>query len=147
MNGDDPKNLNRVSSSIDTSQSIFRVNLFQTIVPVDYGHIAATTSTWLYAHLAQLVISNEYRMFDLGEKQNMIRYGTATPPPYPLENITSKHIALFRGQNDALADVKDVNHLVNRLTGKSIKILFQKKNFVYLANNFFCIFFSSSVTK
>lgn len=57
-------------------------------------------------------------MFDYGTAElNERQYGQTVPPEYPLANITSPNIALFRGKNDALADVSDVNHLVSRLTG------------------------------
>ena len=40
---------------------------------------------------------------------------TAVPPEYPLGNITSLTIALYRGLNDPLADSKDVEQRVARL--------------------------------
>lgn len=90
----------------------------QTIVPVNIAHSASATSTWLYAHLAQMVATKQYRMFDYGTvSQNMARYGQAQPPSYPLEDISSPNIALFRGYNDPLADSLDVDRLVNSLTG------------------------------
>ncbi len=82
------------------------------------GHSAAVTSTWIYAHLAQLVASNRYGMMDFGPTENMQRYGTEQPPAYPLANITSANIALFRGLNDPLADNVDVERLVRELNGR-----------------------------
>ncbi|KAH9408721.1 Alpha/beta-hydrolase lipase region [Tyrophagus putrescentiae] len=97
VNGADPSNFNR------------------SLVPVNMGHSAAVTSTWIYAHLAQLVASNRYGMMDFGPTENMQRYGTEQPPAYPLANITSANIALFRGLNDPLADNVDVERLVREL--------------------------------
>ncbi|XP_054154612.1 lysosomal acid lipase/cholesteryl ester hydrolase-like [Oppia nitens] len=97
-------------------------NFNRSIVPVDAAHSAATVSTWVYAHLAQLVVSKRFRMFDYGLTENGRRYGSSgggggqsLPPSYPLGNITSRNIALFRGLNDLLADNQDVQLLVQQL--------------------------------
>ncbi|CAG2171093.1 unnamed protein product [Oppiella nova] len=46
----------------------------------------------------------------------ILKYGQSQPPSYPLCNITSRNIALFRGLNDLLADTMDVSLLVQDLT-------------------------------
>lgn len=93
-------------------------NFNRSIVPVNVAHSAATTSTWVYAQLAQMVATNRYGMMDFGERENIRRYGSNQPPAYPLGNISSPNIALFRGMNDPLADETDVERLVNDLNGK-----------------------------
>lgn len=92
-------------------------NKQKSLVPVNMGHSAAVTSTWIYAHLAQLVADDRYGMMDFGPTENMQRYGNEQAPLYPLANITSPNIALFRGLNDPLADNTDVERLVNELRG------------------------------
>lgn len=84
---------------------------------VEVAHSAVTSSTWLLAHLAQMVTSNRYQMMNHGRVENILHYGQSEPPAYPLGDITSPNIALFRGQNDALADVYDVQHLIDSLKG------------------------------
>ncbi|KAH9413527.1 Alpha/beta-hydrolase lipase region [Dermatophagoides pteronyssinus] len=93
-------------------------NFNRSTVTVEVGHSAVTSSTWLLAHLAQQVKSNRYQMMNHGIVENILRYGQNDPPTYPLGDISSPHIALFRGQNDALADVYDVEHLVRSLKVK-----------------------------
>lgn len=103
------------------------------------GHSAAVTSTWIYAHLAQLVASNRYGMMDFGPTENMQRYGTEQPPAYPLANITSANIALFRGLNDPLADNVDVERLVRELNGRySVEV--SPPMFVFCHNIFILLF-------
>lgn len=93
------------------------------MVPVETAHSASTTSSWVYAHLAQLVASDRYGMMDFGPTENMRRYGSEEAPLYPLANITSPDIALFRGLNDALADNADVERLVRELRGFFVPFL------------------------
>ena len=119
LNGFDPTNFNRVKIINQTTPTLEHFWYFaQTIVPVNMAHSATPTSTWLYAHLAQLVANNHFRMFDLGVTENRARYGQNEPPEYPISNITSPHIAIFRGLNDPFADNDDVNRLVNTLRGQ-----------------------------
>ncbi|CAG2172003.1 unnamed protein product, partial [Oppiella nova] len=92
------------------------VPIAQLIVPIDAAHSGASVSTWVYGHLAQLVVNKCFRRFDYGIRENIRRYGQSQPPSYPLCNITSKNIALFRGLNDLLADTMDVSLLVQDLT-------------------------------
>ncbi|KAH7639485.1 abc transporter sub-family a-like protein [Dermatophagoides farinae] len=93
-------------------------NFNRSTVTVEVAHSAVTSSTWLLAHLAQMVTSNRYQMMNHGRVENILRYGQSEPPAYPLGDITSPNIALFRGQNDALADVYDVQHLIDSLKVK-----------------------------
>lgn len=125
INGFDQRNFNKVIFKVFLAKSNHaNAALFhrKTIVAVNVGHSAATTSTWLYAHLAQLVASGQYRMFDYGSTTaNQAHYNSATPPNYPLANITSPNIAIFRGYNDPLADARDVDRLVHTLSGKTLR--------------------------
>jgi hypothetical protein len=62
-------------------------------------------------------LNHSFKKFDYGLVENLKVYGQVNPPNYPLSNITSKNIALFRGLNDLLADNTDVNLLVRELKG------------------------------
>ena len=46
---------------------------------------------------------------------NLIRYGSKSPPKYPLENITCPYIALFTSKNDWMATPHDVKWLKSQL--------------------------------
>ncbi|CAG2106679.1 unnamed protein product [Medioppia subpectinata] len=109
INGYDAQNFNKIYASAYSKNLV-------SIVPIDAAHSGASVSTWVYAHLAQLVVNKCFRRFDYGITQNQRHYGQATPPSYPLCNITSRNIALFRGLNDLLADNMDVSLLVQQLS-------------------------------
>ncbi|KAI2809606.1 Alpha/beta-hydrolase lipase region [Blomia tropicalis] len=97
LNGYDPKNYNK------------------TLLPVNMAHFLVPTSTWLYAHLSQMIISKHYRMIDFGPKINQEIYGNDQPPDYPLDEIQSSDIAIYQSMNDPLADLIDVDLLVHNL--------------------------------
>lgn len=59
---------------------------------------------------------------------NQARYAQSKPPQYPLGNITSKNIYLFRGLGDTLADDYDAKNLIGILTGKNIFVFFNKNS-------------------
>ncbi|KAF7494001.1 Gastric triacylglycerol lipase [Sarcoptes scabiei] len=103
------------------SDALYAINGFdakyfnQSIISIDIAHSAVPSSTWLFAHLAQMVQSNRYGMMDFGIEENLNRYGQRQPPDYPIGEIRSKNIALFYSENDALADRLDVQRLIESL--------------------------------
>ncbi|KAI3876421.1 hypothetical protein MKW92_038148 [Papaver armeniacum] len=85
-----------------------------------------STSAKNSLHLAQTSRSGKFTKYDYGIG-NMLKYGQPTPPPYPLTNIP-KDIPLFisYGVNDALADPKDVEHLLSDMKHPKNKLEVQK---------------------
>lgn len=81
------------------------------------SHILQVTSTWMYAHYCQLIISGKFQMFDYGSEENIKHYNQSTPPSYHLDRITSDSIAIFHATNDYLSDNTDVDILLKKLTG------------------------------
>lgn len=55
-------------------------------------------------HYAQEILSGHFRKYDYGIIRNLLKYGSATPPDYVIENITAP-IALFYSLNDWFANV------------------------------------------
>jgi lysosomal acid lipase/cholesteryl ester hydrolase len=89
--------------------------LNETRVPVYVAHTPAGTSTQNIQHFGQQVNSKKYQMFDYGSQGlNAVHYHQVTPPLY---NVSDCKVAtyLFWGDQDILADPKDVTFLINNL--------------------------------
>ena len=54
--------------------------IFQTLLPTILGHEPGGTSTRTVIHFAQEYNDQKFQKFDLGAKENMKKYGQATPP-------------------------------------------------------------------
>ncbi|KAI3909147.1 hypothetical protein MKW98_012884 [Papaver atlanticum] len=85
-----------------------------------------STSAKNSIHLAQTSNSGKFTKYNYGIG-NILKYGQATPPPYPLTNIP-KNLPLFisYGVNDALADPQDVEHLLSDMKHPKNKLEVQK---------------------
>jgi len=87
-------------------------NTNETRLPVLWNHMPSGTSSQEIAHYAQAVNLGGPQMYDFGRAGNQLHYGQPTPPRYNLLEIpASLPIALFTGNNDILADSKDVLQL------------------------------------
>lgn len=85
------------------------------LTEVVFAHTPAGTSIKTIVHYAQEIHDDGlFRMFDYGANENQIRYGQATPPQYPLENISTP-VTLIYADNDWLAGPEDVALLHRRL--------------------------------
>lgn len=95
-------------------------NLNSTLVPV-YVQSADTSSILNIAHLLQTYSSNKFRMYDWGkeiyasykfnkilQRHNLKLYQAASPPEFPLWNITTP-ISLYYGGADTLV-TKEANY-------------------------------------
>lgn len=67
-----------------------------------------------YAHYGQNSVAGEFRKFDFGRLQNLIRYNSISPPIYDLKAVTAQ-VAVYYAKNDWLTVVKDVQRLVAEL--------------------------------
>ncbi|XP_065309604.1 lipase lipl-1-like [Dermacentor albipictus] len=94
--------------------------LNRTRIPVYIAHQPAGTSTKNIVHYAKNYRAKNFNRYDYGFLENQKRYGQATPPQFPLENIRSR-IGLFRGPSDRLADPTDIDDLVKRI-GKVVAL-------------------------
>lgn len=84
-------------------------------LPVILGHIPSGASMKQFAHYGQGVLSNEFRQFDYGDDENLMRYGQRDPPSYNLENVKA-NVSMFCAESDWLAHPLDVIKLFNRLS-------------------------------
>mmetsp|Transcript_35470 Transcript_35470/g.41027 ORF Transcript_35470/g.41027 Transcript_35470/m.41027 type:complete len:402 (-) Transcript_35470:40-1245(-) len=71
-----------------------------------FGHFPSGSSTKCLEHYSQIFLSKKYQSFDYGAEENMRRYGTRTPPEYPLNKV-SVPVAKFTGSSDVLGDAQD----------------------------------------
>jgi len=78
--------------------------LLETII----HHTPAGASSRTVLHYAQEVNSNNFEGYDWGsDKANIEHHGTASPPQYDLGDVTTP-TAIYWGDNDWLADAKDI---------------------------------------
>ena len=94
---------------------INEAQLNMTMMPIYLDNLPAGSSTRPFVQYAQLhLLENEFRKFDFGKQENMVRYGTEVPPSYDLSKISAP-VALFVGDKDDLACPADVDYLVTQL--------------------------------
>ncbi|XP_055590288.1 lipase 3-like [Uranotaenia lowii] len=65
-------------------------------------------------HFTQTYKTETFSQYDFGKTENMKRYGRASPPEYPLQNIVAP-VALYYGLNDPLVAVEDLELLAEEL--------------------------------
>lgn len=93
-------------------------SLNQTRLPVYLAHDPAGTSVQNMGHWSQSVRGDTFQMYDYGSKNaNREHYGQDTPPAYHLEN-SMVPIAIFHGGRDALADVDDVQMILDKVPSR-----------------------------
>lgn len=83
-------------------------------LPVYHSHYPAGTSMKLLSHYAQEVDSGQFRKYDYDGSTNFDRYGSFVPPSYRTQDITAP-IAIFYSDNDAIANLTDVETLIASL--------------------------------
>lgn len=89
-------------------------NFNKTRRPIYLDHTPAGTSVKNMYHFMQLVQKERFQKYDYGFWGNYAKYGKFTPDIYSLKNIENK-IVIFYGDNDWLADPKDVRWLSKQL--------------------------------
>ncbi|XP_004680954.1 PREDICTED: lipase member K [Condylura cristata] len=91
-------------------------NLNMSRLDVYWAHSSAGTSVQNMLHWAQAVNSGQFQAFDWGNPdQNMKHFHQLTPPIY---NVTKMEvpIAVWSGQQDPIADPKDIDNLLPKLS-------------------------------
>ncbi|XP_050390217.1 gastric triacylglycerol lipase [Patella vulgata] len=97
-------------------------NLNNSRLPVYINHTPAGCSVQDLIHYLQGYRSGIFRKYDYGSAdQNEKHYGQPTPPQYNVSRITAP-VALFYGDNDWLADLKDVALLIPKIQNLKAKI-------------------------
>uniref|UniRef100_A0A2C9JRY0 Lipase n=1 Tax=Biomphalaria glabrata TaxID=6526 RepID=A0A2C9JRY0_BIOGL len=91
------------------------ISLNQTRVPVYVAHTPGGTSVRNILHWSQAINSMKFQHFDYGStKENLKHYGQPTPPLYDPRKVKVP-VAIFRGDNDWLADPTDIKWLLPQL--------------------------------
>ena len=88
--------------------------LNETRLPVYVSHTPAGTSTKNMLQYFQFVNSELFRMFDYGERKNMIRYDSKVPPDYDLRKVTLPTV-MVSGSQDTLSSPQDVQWTISQL--------------------------------
>jgi len=115
-------------------QAQLDVTMLDTII----HHTPAGASTYTIIHYGQNVETNEFQHFDYGESENMEIYGTKKAPAYDLGKVTAP-VALYFGDNDWLANRKDVLRTISELPNlvKAYEVPYEDFNhldFLYAKN-------------
>lgn len=72
--------------------------LNRTIIPAILANTPAGAAVNQIVHYGQGINSKRFRQFDYGAVTNLIRYGSLSPPSYPLERVTAP-VFLHYGDN------------------------------------------------
>ncbi|XP_068738414.1 lysosomal acid lipase/cholesteryl ester hydrolase-like [Montipora capricornis] len=91
-----------------------RKNLNNTRIPVYVTHTPAGTSVKNAIHWLQMVNSKKFQRYDYGFFGNKRNYGQRKTPLYNLQSMTLP-VVVYSGENDWLADPKDVQYLLSQL--------------------------------
>jgi len=83
------------------------------------AHFPAGTSVKCMNHYEQLILSGKFEAYDYGEKENMKRYNTSTPPQFDL-STAKVPTALFIGGNDMLGDPTDEEAAASKFQSSTI---------------------------
>jgi len=87
-----------------------------TRMPVMSAHEPSGSSTLNMLHWSQGVKSGKFQKYDYGKAGNLVHYNSLYPPEYNMSNFPkSVPIALYTGEKDMLANMKDTNALVGTL--------------------------------
>jgi len=87
----------------------------KTMMSTIASHIPAGTSSFTILQYAQEVKHKRYSGFDWGSKEkNQAHHGTDEPPLYNLKDVNAR-VALFWGDNDWLAEERDVFKIVTQV--------------------------------
>ena len=88
-------------------------------------HVPSGTSLMTLSHFAQMINQSKgdpvFRRFDYGKKENLKKYGQATPPRFELEKIRTK-VRMYVATADPLGDTVDNQILYSRLKGYGIDV-------------------------
>lgn len=111
---------------------INEAQLNMTMMPIYLDNVPDGTSTRPFVHYAQLnLIEDVFQKYDFGSEENMVRYGTETPPIYDLSKVTAP-VALFVGDKDDLATVADAETLAANLPNLSLFQIVDFEGFTHM---------------
>jgi lysosomal acid lipase/cholesteryl ester hydrolase len=102
-----------------------------TRLPVYMAHTPAGTSVNTIVKYGQLIESGNFAKFDYGLVENLVKYGSISPPEWDLSKITVP-VYLFWSQNDVFADPTDVSLLTPKLDTLKLKYEVPLAEFTHL---------------
>ncbi|CAK1556245.1 unnamed protein product [Leptosia nina] len=102
-----------------------------TLLPVKLAHTPAGSGVRQFAHMTQNVASKNFRRYDFGTVENLLRYGTAEPPAYNLKNIKSP-VFLHYSHGDVRIHEGDVRVLYDALDAPKEMILIEERTFSHV---------------
>ncbi|KAE8739883.1 hypothetical protein FOCC_FOCC014607 [Frankliniella occidentalis] len=95
-----------------SSPGEFNSTLFRILI----GHYPAGSSLGQLLHYLQIMVTGEFKKYDYGEKENLIRYRQPKPPEYQLGNVVAP-VYLNYAEGDPFSPAKDVQRLAKEVPG------------------------------
>ena len=92
----------------------FFIFLFQSQLPVIFGHVPSGSSFKQTLHYIQGFKRQRFAQFDYGKLENLRRYGSEQPPDYSLKSIKTP-ISLYHSPNDNLVSSADIKFLRSQI--------------------------------
>ncbi|XP_055550835.1 lipase 3-like [Wyeomyia smithii] len=90
------------------------------LVPELMQYSPAGGSAFSFLHYIQLYNAKTFQQYDYKSKENLRRYGSKIPPPYPLHKITAP-VSLYYSEYDSFNQPADVEELASRLPNLKLK--------------------------
>ncbi|XP_017775706.1 PREDICTED: lipase 3-like, partial [Nicrophorus vespilloides] len=112
-----------------TGKDVEQIN--GTIIPVIASNSPSGASTKQFLHFLQGIKSGEFKQYDHGEFENLLKYKQKTPPSYNLTQITAP-VALYYAKNDLKSDIIDVQRLTEELPNVVVKHLIEYEHFNHM---------------
>ena len=94
-------------------------NLNASRFDVYMGHFPSGTSVRAMEHFSQSIRHGTFSRYDYGAIENLIVYGSVSPPAWNVGAIDTP-TALFYGSQDPLGDVKDVTDLISQMSASTL---------------------------
>jgi pimeloyl-ACP methyl ester carboxylesterase len=94
-------------------------NLNTSRFDVYMDHFPSGTSVRAMEHFSQSIRHGSFSRYDFGVVENLIVYGSISPPAWNVSAIDTP-TALFYGSQDPLGDVKDVTDLISQMTASTL---------------------------
>ncbi|KAL5275521.1 LIPA family protein [Megaselia abdita] len=95
-------------------------NLVQSNINEILKTVPSGSSVRQLLHFSQVVQSKTFGQFNFGEEQNVQKYGTSTPPDYPLKKIKVPTY-FYYSENDIIISTTDIDICASMMSRKAMK--------------------------
>ncbi|XP_045609070.1 lipase 3 [Procambarus clarkii] len=113
-------------------------------LPVIFAHMPAGTGLRVFTHLLQIQAARKFQAFDYGEAENMVKYGTTSPPSFPLSRVKIP-VGLYWSRNDWIVDKLDLRQTAAELPRVATNYMvplrgFNHMDFLWAENAYYLVY-------